>query len=584
MLGSQRLRVTATSVALLSASVLYAQTGPQVSLVSKDGGITVKGELVGVEGGLYVVETNIGMVKVPVASVTCEGECPAETATAVAEPAPAPEPEPAPEPAPAPEPEVAATEPAPEPEPAAPVEVAPAVAEAAAPVAEAASAAVAEVPANKKFGIHGSRTLGTFLMPNLLKAYAAKIGASFEQTQVEPGISVVRLTGADGTVVAEIDLQIKGSGTAFPALGEGLAQIGMADRRMNDGDLEKVAALGELRDTPNEIVVGLDGIVALVHPENTISTVTFEELSRIFAGEVTNWRALGGPDLPITLHTFPDGSGDRSIFTSRAIDPYDRTMATTAVEHVEYADMREAVAADPGAIGFIGRSFVRDDVKVLAIREQCGLVSSPTNFRMKTEGYAMSRRIYLYRTPGEMNPVAQALVDFALTPEGQQVIIDTNFVDREIEGMRLADMTTELDFARTEPEYRDSEFNTLMSDLGQAERLSIAFRFEFGRATLDQISKRAVDDFAAKLQSGALDGKEVLVVGFADSVGAFGQNKRLAMARAQSVTRLIADRIGKDAADAIGLKPLSFGELLPFLCNEDDFGRDANRRVEIWVR
>jgi phosphate transport system substrate-binding protein len=565
---------------LLSASVLFAQTGPQVALVSKDGGITVKGELVGVEGGLYVVETNIGMVKVPVASVTCEGECPAETAVAVAEPGPAPEPEPAPKPAP----EVAATEPAPEPEPAAPVEVAPAVAEAAAPVTEAASAAVAVVPADKKFGIHGSRTLGTNLMPNLLKAYAAKIGAGFEQISVEPGVSVVRLTAADGSVLAEIDLQIKGSGSAFPGLGGGLAQIGMADRRMNDGDLEKLGALGELRDTPNEIVLGLDGIVAMVHPSNPLQTVSFEELSRVFSGEVTNWRDIGGPDLPIALHTFPDGSGDRSIFTSRAVEPFGRTIATTAAEHVEYADMREAVAADPTAVGFIGRSFIRDDVKELSIREQCGLVSSPTNFRMKTEGYAMSRRIYLYRTPGTLNPVAEELINFALSHEGQQVIEETRFVDNEIETMRLSDMGLDLEIAEAQPGFRPEAMDAMLSDLGNAERLSIAFRFAFGRASLDQLSERAVADFAAQLESGAYDGKEVLVVGFADSVGGFEQNRRLALARSSTVADLIKARIGSEASNRLGLKALSYGEMLPYLCNEDDFGRDANRRVEIWVR
>jgi phosphate transport system substrate-binding protein len=324
--------------------------------------------------------------------------------------------------------------------------------------------------------------------------------------------------------------------------------------------------------------------VTLVHPSNPLATVSFEELSRIFSGEATNWRDFGGPDLPITLHTFPDGSGDRSIFTGRALEPYGQAMADTAIEHIEYADMREAVAADPGAIGFLGRSFIKDDVKILPIREQCGLVSSPTSFRMKTEGYAMSRRIYFYRTPGPVNPVAEDLIAFALSPAGQDVIVATNFVDREIETMRLSDMTAELAFASTEPDFRQATFDALLDDLGQAERLSIAFRFPFGRSTLDPLSERAVAEFAAKLQSGRFAGREILVVGFADSVGKFDQNARLAMARAEKVRDLIRDRIGREAAASYGLTPMSFGELLPYLCNEDDFGRDANRRVEIWIR
>lgn len=568
MLGSQRLRVVATSVLLLSASALLAQTGPKVALVAKDGSTTIRGELVGIEGGFFVVRSHMGVVGVPIDKVFCEGECPEGTTAADAAPAT--------EAAPA----VAAAEPAAE----APAAEAPAPVEVAAPVEEPASVQVAEVPADKKFGIHGSRTLGTHLMPNLLQAYATKVGATFEQIPVEQGISVIRLTAADGTLLAEIDLQLKGSGSAFPGLGEGLAQIGMADRRMKDDDLEKLGTLGELRDTPNEIVLGLDGIVAMVHPSNPLQALSFEELSRVFSGEVTNWRDLGGPDLPINLKTFPDGSGDRSIFTGRALEPFGRSMATNATEFVEYADMREAVANDPTAIGFLGRSFIRDNVKELSIREQCGLVSSPSNFRMKTEGYAMSRRIYLYRTPGELNPVAQDLLDFAQSPEGQQIIEDTRFVDSEIEKLRLSDMAADIEFARSQPDFQPAAMEDMMSELGSADRLSIAFRFAFGKASLDPLSERSVETFAAQLESGAFDGKEVLVVGFADSVGSFEQNNRLALARARSVANLIETEISEGAAGRLGLKALSYGELLPFLCNDDDFGREANRRVEIWVR
>jgi phosphate transport system substrate-binding protein len=191
-----------------------------------------------------------------------------------------------------------------------------------------------------------------------------------------PKERVVRLTAADGTIIAEIDLQTKGSGSAFPGIAEGLADIGMADRRMNDKDLEKLTAVGmaDLRDTSNEFILGLDGIVTLVHPSNPMQNVTFEELSRIFSGEATNWREFGGPDAPIVLHSFPDGSGDRSVFLSRAVEPFGKTESEAAIEHEEYAEMRDAILADPNAIGFLGRAFVGDEVKVLPIREQCGLV------------------------------------------------------------------------------------------------------------------------------------------------------------------------------------------------------------------
>ena len=577
------LRNTAAIALLLCATGLSAQTVPEIRLAAKDGGLTVRGQFVGIQDGMYIVETRAGLTKVPVDKVECIFGCDVLAASGAAgtveatETVAVSEPEPAPELAPETVVEtVAVSKPAAAPAEAELIEVAAAAPESA-PVMD-------EVPAERKFGIHGSRTLGTFLMPNLIEAYAAKIGATVERQEVEKGISVMRLVAADGSVLAEIDLQIKGSGTAFPGLGEGLAQIGMADRRMNDGDLAKLGGLGDLRDTPNEIILGLDGIVALVHPSNPLDTMTFEDLSRVFSGEVTNWKELGGPDLAVRIHTFPDGSGDRSIFAGRAVDPYGRAISASAVEHTEYAEMREAIAADPGAVGYLGRSFVRDDVKPVSIREQCGLVSAPTSFRMKTEGYAMSRRIYLYRTPGPLNPIAQDLIDFALSPEGQQVLVATNFVDRDYESQGLDQMGVELGYATTQEDFRADAFGDLLRELGQAERLSVAFRFMFGEAQLDPLAEASVESFVQQLESGAFAGKEVLVVGFADAVGSFRQNQKLALARATVISDLLRDRLGTRAAESYGLKAVSYGELLPYLCNEDEFGRAANRRVEIWLR
>jgi phosphate transport system substrate-binding protein len=112
----------------------------------------------------------------------------------------------------------------------------------------------------------------------------------------------------------------------------------------------------------------------------------------------------------------------------------------------------------------------------------------------------------------------------------------------------------------------------------------LAFRFDFAKVNLDPLSERAVSEFAAKLKSGAFSGKEVVFVGFADSVGRFEQNNRIAASRASSVLKLIEAQLDTATRDSVKLTTAAYGELLPYLCNEDEFGRDANRRVEIWVR
>ncbi len=72
-----------------------------------------------------------------------------------------------------------------------------------------------------------------------------------------------------------------------------------------------------------------------------------------------------------------------------------------------------------------------NDVNLLDIRETCGLLSPPTGFRMKIEGYALSRRLYAYTAPGAIHPEAQAFLDWTLISEAQAYIKESNFIDRE---------------------------------------------------------------------------------------------------------------------------------------------------------
>jgi len=295
-----------------------------------------------------------------------------------------------------------------------------------------------------EFGIYGSRTVGTTLIPNLLRGYANSVGATYELSPTEDSAErIVRLINSDGSLRAEIDLQTRGSGSAFPAIANGEAAIGVTDRRMKESDLEKLAAadIPDLRDTPNEVVVGVDGIVMIAHPDNPVRNLSELDIARIWSGEVTNWLELGGGDIPITLNSFGESSGDREIIMERMVRPNNRDESNNVTRWTDYQEMIGAVIADRGGLGYSGRWLARtNDVNVLDIREECGLLSPPTDFRIKIEGYSLSRRLYAYTKPGRMHPEARAFLDWALTNEAQQYIKESHFVDHELERMRLEDM------------------------------------------------------------------------------------------------------------------------------------------------
>lgn len=236
------------------------------------------------------------------------------------------------------------------------------------------------------------------MIPNLLRGYARSIGARFEiQSTDDKAAKIVRLYNEDDSLRAEIDLQTRGSGSAFKSLGQDAAHLGLADRRLKESDLPKLAAgnIGDLRNTVSEHVLGLDGIVLITHPDNPVRNLSAEEVARVFSGEITNWRELGGGNYPITLNSFNEGSGDRSIVINRLVAPSGRVEKSDVQRWASYQDMLDAVMDDRGGLGYSGRWLARtNDVNILAIREACGLLSPPTDFRMKIEGYALSRRLY----------------------------------------------------------------------------------------------------------------------------------------------------------------------------------------------
>lgn len=517
---------TLTLVAGLAAiTPLAAQQSAPIMLESNDGTMSISGDLLLIDDGVYVVETTeLGVLRIKASDVTCTGTlCP----------------------------EVQTDEP--------------------------------------EFGIYGSRTVGTTLIPNLLRGYAEAKGYGYELVPTEePAERFVRLTNPDGSLRVEIDLQTRGSGSAFPALAEEVADIGVADRRMKDSDVEKLNAVGlpDLRDTSQETVLGVDGIVMITHPDNPVRNLSAEDVARIWSGEVTNWLEFGGGNHPITVNSFSESSGDRAVMMDALVRPQGRDEKDDVARWSAYQDMIDAVMADRGGIGFVGRWLARtNDVNLLDIREECGLLSPPTDFRMKIEGYALSRRLYAYTRPGDVHPEAQAFLDWTLTAPAQAFIKESYFIDRELERMRLEDMGMMLvHTAAVEPDFNGQQYSDMMFQLRGADRLSISFRFATGSSQLDVESVRNIRELAARMERGEFDGQEALLVGFADSVGGQDRNTQLAQSRAQAVRGILLDTLTPQVAERMRLEPLSYGELLPLSCNDTEVGRERNRRVEVWLR
>ncbi len=438
-----------------------------------------------------------------------------------------------------------------------------------------------EIVYGGRFAIQGSNTIADGLMPALIEGYADTLDAELVR-QVGAGENqrVLRLADTDGREIAVIEVGAHGTATAFPALAGGSAAIGLASRRMAADE----AGLPDLHDGPGEHILALGGLIVIVHPDNPVRALTLDQIAALFAGRITNWAQLGGPELPVSLYVRDDRSGTLAAFETMVMAPRRMRIAEAAERLEDNADLSDLVSIDPTGIGFVGFAYARAS-RPLAIRQQCGLISFATTFDMKTEEYPLARRLYAYGAGAAMPPHAKGLLEFALSDAAQPIIAEAGFVDRgieaqgiEVQGARLAHSLT------SKEEFSLALFREMLGELKDAGRLSITFRFTAGSSNLEARSQSEAERFARLLAAGVHAGKDILLVGFTDSVGDFGVNRGLAARRAQSVLDTLKASVDEGALDAVPILVQSYGELTPVGCNETPQGRQLNRRVEVWVR
>ncbi|MEM9736251.1 MAG: substrate-binding domain-containing protein, partial [Pseudomonadota bacterium] len=401
-----------------------------------------------------------------------------------------------------------------------------------------------------EFAIFGSNSIGTALMPALIEGYADQLEADLvEELGAVANERTLRIIHENGKEMAAIDLRAHGSGTAYAGLASGEAVIGMSSRRMRDEEAQLLSTngAGDLRNSDFEHVVALDGLLVVTHPDNPLSAIGIEDLTDVFAGLITNWSELGGPNLPIVVHSLDEDTGTFDTFDSLVLSPLGEALTPRAIQFDNNVDLSDAVASTPGAIGFAGAAFARA-AKVMGIEAECGLVSFPTTFGIKTEEYPLARRLYIYESPESGPAHSKELVEFALSEEAQGIVEDADFVSLREERMPLAQQGARLMNAIVEEEVSLPALRGMLTELRDAERLTTTFRFNQGSTELDARSARDAAALARAMVAGRYDGKELMLIGFTDSIGQFDLNQSLALRRAEQVRQRLEAIIGPRVA------------------------------------
>ena len=411
--------------------------------------------------------------------------------------------------------------------------------------------------------IQGSNTIGAKLGPALVGGLLEKEGFTGVRVQ-ESGINEQRVVGRDaqGRMVS-IEVAAHGSSTGFVALGQGSSELAASSRPIKDSEAASLASLGDLKSPEAEQVIAIDGLAVILHPSNPVQSLSVEQLAKVFAGEVKTWEELGGRGGAIRLYARDDNSGTFDTFKELVLASHGKTLAAGAQRFESSNQLSDSVSQDPQGIGFIGLPYIRQ-AKPLAISAGDSQPMLPSTALVATEDYPLSRRLFLYMKPAESNPWAQALVRFAHSPSGQDIVAKTGFISQTVKAMPVA-ASSEM----------PADYRELAS---HAQRLAVNFRFAEGSAELDSKALRDVRRVVRYLKDNDKMMSQVVLVGFGDPRNDDrDRTELLSKLRAMAVQRELVK-------SGVLLRSISgLGEAMPVAANDSEAGRKKNRRVEVWV-
>jgi phosphate transport system substrate-binding protein len=226
-------------------------------------------------------------------------------------------------------------------------------------------------------------------------------------TSVQPLAQDLASAFQDKDPDVQIDVNGGGSSAGVKAAAEGAAQIGTSSRELKDAE----KGLGLVATE-----IARDGIAVVVHPSNNaIANLTKDQVKKIFAGQITNWKEVGGADKPITVVTREEGSGTRGAFEEIVLGK-DVKMAPKAIVQSSTGGIKTAVSTTENAIGYISIGAIDTEVKPVKVDN-----IEATEENVKNGTFPISRP-FLFLTKGEAKDLPKTFIEFVLSDEGQKIV------------------------------------------------------------------------------------------------------------------------------------------------------------------
>ena len=209
-----------------------------------------------------------------------------------------------------------------------------------------------------------------------------------------------------------------GSGNGIKAIIDGTTDVADSSRFIKDKEVALAVNNGVY---PVPFAVAYDCIVPIVHPSNTVTNLTLDQLKGIYKGEIKNWKEVGGPNLEIVVVSRDTSSGTYEVWEEKVMKK--ERVYPGALLQASNGAVAQAVAKNKNAIGYVGLGYVNDTIKALSTDSIKG--SSETTLNGT---YPISRPLYMFTNQWPTGDIAK-FINYVMHPDkGQKMVKEIGFV------------------------------------------------------------------------------------------------------------------------------------------------------------